>query len=70
MGKPITQPVRLERAGQRFYDEPIYEQIAARADLTTPIARAVGSIFGSAPRGPLRQLVGYERTRLNWLKGG
>ena len=65
MGKPITNPVPLTRPGQRFYDEPIYDHLRAK-----PLAVAVTAALGGRPSQSINALVGYERTRLRWVKPG
>lgn len=50
--------------GQTYYDETVLAK--PRADLRTPIADSVATIFGSHQPTPI--VVGHNRIRLRWVK--
>lgn len=54
----------ITKEGQPYVDEPVF--VSPKPELDTTIAQVVRAIFG---RPPLRRiLLGYQRTRLRWVK--
>lgn len=61
-GKPLR--LAIEREGQSYIDEPVYEVVSVANDLAMEIAHAYGRPI--EPR--IRELTGYKHKRLRWMK--
>lgn len=72
----MTAPLKtkITHDGQRYVDEPIYETLHPRRELTTPLAQSVAEAFGHQAPAAIHALLGHERVRLRWMtsdgKGG
>lgn len=67
------KPVKLERDGQPFYDDPIYAEL--KKENFSEIRLSVSAAFnGGHPELPKRLLLRYQRINLRWMtpdgKGG
>ena len=55
--------------GQRYVDDPVYKVIGkVRPELDTELAHSIAQIFKTRPPQRIEDLVGYNRTRLRWMK--
>lgn len=64
--RPNRLPIMecIERQGQPYVDEPIYDDVKAR-----PTAVAVAAAFGRRMVPVVRVLTGHEHVRLRWMTG-
>jgi len=54
----------ITRAGQPYFDEPVYVEVSK----ANPLAHAIAHIAGRQIPGVIRDLSHHERTRLRWVK--
>lgn len=66
----MKAPIKTQlKDGQRYVDDPVFKTISKpKPELETPLALAVASMFNNKPPQEIRDFVGYERTRLRWMK--
>ncbi|HEX6992389.1 MAG TPA: hypothetical protein VF151_10905 [Gemmatimonadales bacterium] len=64
--RPERLPLRerIEQVGQPYVDEPIYNDVKARAT-----AVEVAAAFGRRMAPLVRVLTGHEHVRLRWMTG-